>query len=170
LQDIQNDTIALRHYDSYVYNHSHIKNTFNFEAELRGTNPEEIRVPPWLFSSKLKPFIRSKIISNSLFRIVVVDQQSFWRAGNNIDAIEQLESVINQGNKVFIFGQFFNTGNGVHDIHQNQGDPINSQWAQSNGIWQDGATIIQRPDGTFVGFFNKFETQSFKTDDQGHPI
>ena len=107
---------------------------------------------------------------NALFRLFVLDQSSFWLIGNNIDAIEQLESVISQGDKVFVFGQFFNTGNGVHDIHQNQGDPLASNFSLSNGIWQDGATIVQKADGTFVGFFNKFETQSFKTDSQGHPI
>jgi uncharacterized protein YukJ len=49
-------------------------------------------------------------------------------------------------------------------------DPLNSQWAASNGIWQDGATIVERADGSYVGFFNKFSTRSFHTDDQGHPI
>ena len=130
----------------------------------------KIRVPPRLFPFKIKPFTRTEIKMNSLFRIIVLNQEFFWKAGNNIDAIEQLESVINQGEKVFIFGQFFNTGNGVHDIHQNQGDPLTSQWSASNGIWQDGATIIKKTDGSFVGFFNKFETQSFNTNDFGHPV
>jgi hypothetical protein len=130
----------------------------------------KIRIPPWIFPFKLKPFTKTEIKMNALFRIIVLDQEFFWKTGNNIDAIEELESVINQGEKVFIFGQFFNNGNGVHDIHQNQGDPLTSQWSASNGIWQDGATIIQKADGSFVGFFNKFETQSFKTDDFGKPV
>ena len=71
---------------------------------------------------------------------------------------------------MLVFGQFFNTGNGVHDIHQNQGDPLTSTHSHDNGIWQDGATIVVKADGNLVGFFNKFETQSFKTDNLGHPI
>lgn len=130
----------------------------------------KFKIPPWLFPFKVKPFIRQEFNRSALFRIFVVNQEYFWRAGSNIDAIEQLESVLVQGDKVFVFGQFFNNGNGVHNIHQNQGDPIASQWSASNGIWQDGATIVQKADGNFVGFFNKFETQSFKTDDQGKPI
>ncbi|TDW51669.1 uncharacterized protein DUF2278 [Flavobacterium sp. 270] len=129
-----------------------------------------LRIPPWLYSPKLKQFESSEIRSNVPFKIIVLDQSSFWKAGNNIDAIQQLESVLNQGDKVFIFGQFFNSGYGVHDIHQNQGDPINGGHSGDNAIWQDGATIVQKPDGNYVGFFNKFETQSFKTDNQGHPI
>lgn len=130
----------------------------------------KIRIPRWIATPKLRQFVKSKNLMNTLFRLWVLDQSSFWLIGNNIDAIEQFESVISQGDKVFVFGQFFNTGNGVHDIHQNQGDPIASSFSLTNGIWQDGATIVQKANGSFVGFFNKFETQSFKTDSQGHPI
>lgn len=131
---------------------------------------KRISIPPMIYHARLKPFSKSNVTSNSIFKLIILDQQSFWRTGNNIDAIEQLESVINQGDKVFIFGQFFNSGNGVHDIHQNQGDPLNIPQSHDNGIWQDGATIVQKEDGSFVGFFNKFETQSFYTDNLGHPV
>jgi hypothetical protein len=129
-----------------------------------------IRIPPWIMPSKLKEFNASEINANVPFKILILEQSSFWKTGNNIDAIEQLESVLVQGNKVLILGQFFDTGNGVHDIHQNQGDPINGGHSTDNAIWQDGATIVQKADGNYVGFFNKFKTQSFKTDDSGHPI
>lgn len=130
----------------------------------------KLKLPPWLYPNRVTQFKKPEVIMNALFRLFVLNQEAFWKAGNNIDAIEQLESVVTQGTKMYIFGQFFNTGNGVHDIHQNQGDPITSQWSASNGIWQDGATIVQKADGNFVGFFNKFETQSFKTDNSGKPI
>lgn len=99
-----------------------------------------------------------------------LDQESFWRKGTSLDAVSELESVLAQGEVVFVFGQFSDAGNGVHDIHQNQGDPLNSPWAASNGIWQDGATIVRRVDGSYVGFFIKFSTQSFHTDEHGHPV
>ena len=129
-----------------------------------------IPIPPWIKVPKLKIFDKVKTVINAFFRIIYLEQSSFWLIGDNIDAIEQLELVINQGNKVFIFGEFFNSGYGVHNIHQNQGDPPTIPQSIENGIWQDGATIVQKSDGTFVGFFNKFETQSFKTDSTGHPI
>lgn len=133
-----------------------------------------IRVPPWLAIPKPKRFddFSNKIRYNSPFtyKIIKRNQSSFWLFGNNIDAIEQLESVLVQGDKVYVFGEFFDTGYGVHNIHQNQGDPIGGGHDTDNWIWQDGATIVQRPDGSFVGFFNKFMTQSFQTNNQGKPI
>ena len=34
---------------------------------------------------------------------------------------------------------------------------------------RQGALLVQMADGSFVGFLNKFKTQSFKTDAQGRP-
>lgn len=93
-----------------------------------------------------------------------------WNNGTGIQALESLESVIADGVRFFVFGEPFSSGLGVHNIHQNQGDPVNSPFSAENAIWQDGATIVQKANGSFVGFLNKFKTQSFKTDDQGHPI
>jgi hypothetical protein len=92
-----------------------------------------------------------------------------WKNGTGIQALTDLESVINQGVRFFVFGEPFTNGLGVHNIHQNQGDPLNSPWAAENAIWQDGGTIVQTAGGELFGFLNKFKTQSFKTDDFGHP-
>jgi uncharacterized protein YukJ len=54
-------------------------------------------------------------------------------------------------------------------IHQNQGDPLGSRWSAENGIWQDGATVVERDDGSYAAFCNKFRTQSDRTDD-GRPL
>ena len=58
----------------------------------------------------------------------------------------------------------------MHNIHQNQGDPAGSQWWDENAIWQDGATLTERPDGGFDVFISKFSTQSTQTGDDGHPL
>ena len=44
--------------------------------------------------------------------------------------------------KVFIFGEIYSNGHGVHNVHQNQGDPSGPH-SGANGIWQDGAMIIE---------------------------
>jgi len=75
-----------------------------------------------------------------------------------------------RGAGLYIFGEPFTSGLGVHNIHQNQGDPAGSQWWAENGIWQDGATLIQRQDDTIVAFLNKFKTQSYETDQYGHRV
>jgi hypothetical protein len=93
-----------------------------------------------------------------------------WKSGTGIQALTDLETVITQGVRFYVFGEPFNTGLGVHNIHQNQGDPVGGGHDAENAIWQDGGTIVETARGEFVGFLNKFKTQSFKTDDLGHPL
>jgi len=68
----------------------------------------------------------------------------------------------------------FKPGQGVHDIHFNQGNPP-GPFASSNGPYQDGGLIFEFPsDGEptqWVGVFMKFQSQAWHTDDsQGTPI
>lgn len=67
-----------------------------------------------------------------------------------------------------IFG--FAPGNGVHDIHMNQGN--DGQHKKDNGVWQDGGLVFHFPlQDQWVAVFLKFQTQAWHTDDQtGHPI
>jgi uncharacterized protein YukJ len=69
---------------------------------------------------------------------------------------------------VYVFGAPYTNGLGVHDIHMNQGDPPGIH-QHDDGIWQDGGTIIEYPDGRLAAFLTKFATQSLTTDDQGLP-
>ncbi|MDZ4782400.1 MAG: DUF2278 family protein [Planctomycetia bacterium] len=93
-----------------------------------------------------------------------------WKQGTSIQALADLEPLLNSAKRLFIFGEPFTVGVGVHNIHQNQGDPLGSQWWAENGIWQDGATLIQREDGSIAAFLNKFKTQAHATDNNGHPL
>jgi hypothetical protein len=92
-----------------------------------------------------------------------------WKQGTSRDALNDLEPLLQNPKRLYIFGEPFTSGLGVHNIHQNQGDPPGSQWWAENGIWQDGATLIQRQDDTIAAFLNKFKTQSYETDQDGHP-
>ena len=67
-----------------------------------------------------------------------------------------------------IFG--FAPGNGVHDIHANQGnDPGHKK---DDGVWQDGGVLIHYPKTQqWVGIFLRFQSQSWHTDDvTGHAL
>ena len=67
-----------------------------------------------------------------------------------------------------IFG--FLPGNGIHDIHMNQGnDP---QFARDDGVWQDGALVFRFPStDQWVAVFLAFQSQAWHTDDiTGHAI
>ncbi|RCJ32873.1 hypothetical protein A6770_18260 [Nostoc minutum NIES-26] len=58
----------------------------------------------------------------------------------------------------------FLPGNGIHDIHMNQGNA--AQFQKDNGVWQDGGLLIYYPTrNQWVGIFLAFQSQSFHTDD-----
>jgi hypothetical protein len=101
------------------------------------------------------------------------DVASTWKQGNSVQALGDLEPLItvtrNAGLRVLVFGEPFTSGLGVHNIHQNQGDPVSSPWAGENGIWQDGCTLLQQSADEWVAFMNKFTSQSYSTDNAGHP-
>ena len=74
----------------------------------------------------------------------------------------------------------FLPGNGIHDIHMNQGN--SGRFVGDDGVWQDGGLIIHYPailddNGTqrrpeqWVGLFLAFQSQAWHTDDEtGHTI
>lgn len=67
-----------------------------------------------------------------------------------------------------IFG--FSPGNGVHDVHMNQGN--SGRFAADDGVWQDGGLLVRLPAaGRWAGVFLAFGSQSWHTDDvTGHTI
>ena len=67
-----------------------------------------------------------------------------------------------------VFG--FRPGNGVHDIHMNQGN--SPRFQGDDGVWQDGALLIHFPaEPRWVGIFLAFQSQAWHTDDStGHSI
>lgn len=69
----------------------------------------------------------------------------------------------------------FEPGQGIHDIHMNQGNV--KQFKRDDGIWQDGALVLHFPavagggDGEkWIAIFLAFQSQSWNTDDEGHTI
>lgn len=94
-----------------------------------------------------------------------------WNHGVGVAALQSLEGILGDVKRCYVFGEPFSDGtHGVHNIHQNQGDPVGGGHDGENAIWQDGATIVETKSGTFKAFLNKFKTQSYKTDDLGKPI
>jgi uncharacterized protein YukJ len=67
-----------------------------------------------------------------------------------------------------VFG--FRPGNGVHDIHMNQGN--SSRFRGDDGVFQDGGLILHFPgENRWVGIFLAFQSQAWHTDDAtGHAI
>ena len=82
-----------------------------------------------------------------------------WQHGTGQGAFRALEPLLRQCRRLFVFGEPFRTGRGVHNIHQNQGDPASSRWAPENATWQDGAIVVERRDGSMAAFLCRFRTQ-----------
>jgi len=64
----------------------------------------------------------------------------------------------------------FHPGNGIHDIHMNQGNV--ARFAGDDGVWQDGGLLLHFPaTQQWVAIFLAFQSQAWHTDDiTGHAI
>ena len=73
-----------------------------------------------------------------------------------------------EGQRDQVFG--FQPGNGVHDIHMNQGN--DGRFVGDDGIWQDGALLIHHPaENRWRALFLAFQSQALHTDDEtGHAL
>jgi hypothetical protein len=92
-----------------------------------------------------------------------------WIPSTGDNALTALEHELPHATRIYLFGDHYQTGLGVHDVHMNQGDPQGSQWWASDGTWQDGAVCLERENATIFAWQVKFASQSFKTDSSGHP-
>lgn len=107
--------------------------------------------------------------------------------GPDNDLNEKLDSVVqramsDEDSLIYAFGQRwgpenkadqyfgFKPGNGIHDIHMNQGNV--GSFVKDDGVWQDGGLLFHFPhQNQWSAIFLKFQSQSWHTDDQsGHTL
>lgn len=128
-----------------------------------------------------------------LFWLITKTKHLVWSENVGGSALKDFQELLKGPiQRVFVFGAPFNSGNGMHDIHFNQGnsepdpndprfhtgDPVADNdrfnqemgWFRNNGIWQDGIVILQENADIIHGFLVKFVVQSMKTNDLGNPI
>jgi uncharacterized protein YukJ len=126
-------------------------------------------------------FVRSGLIHTDGFKIVPGD-----RPGADNDLKDSMEDAVvaaidQAGSLVYAFGaswgpekkkdQYFKflPGNGIHNIHMNQGN--DRTHAGEDGVYRDGCLFFQYPNGKSLAFFMAFQSQTFHTDDKtGHAI
>ena len=92
-------------------------------------------------------------------------------------SLKRLLSRAHQDNlDVYIFGRFFDQGDGLHDVHMNQGSKkqfIHRPGDDSNDhndVWQDGAVIVDVGAPEWAAYFSAFNQQLVPTDDLGNPL
>lgn len=69
--------------------------------------------------------------------------------------LSEIDELFTNVSKVYVFGVPYNTGIGVHLIHQNQAD-LGRNFARNNGTFQDGGIIFEYKDGTRKLLMRKF--------------
>jgi uncharacterized protein YukJ len=93
-----------------------------------------------------------------------------------VDFLDDLfKNAIEKDATLYIFGEKFDDGKGIHQIHMNQGNfynpanPKSKGWYKENGPRQDGGILLDVGDGNWEAFFVAFASQSTETDRAGNP-
>lgn len=89
------------------------------------------------------------------------------KPGPSNDLFEHLEAILlearDRGATVYAFGEPFENGRGIHNIHMNQGSVI-QRFQATDGVWQDGGLIVRFAE-RWVAVFTAFQSQCWHTDD-----
>ena len=125
-------------------------------------------------------------IRGNLFPAVQMTPLPIDVPGPDNDLNEKLDQIIQRAMSdedavVYAFGQRwsdnktdnyfgFHPGNGIHDIHMNQGNV--GRFRADDGVWQDGGLLVEFPhQRQWTAIFLKFQSQAWHTDDEtGHVI
>jgi uncharacterized protein YukJ len=115
----------------------------------------------------------------------VLAETGKWRDSDVMDGSGQQEPVLtlqrllvqahSTGADVYIFGRTYTEGNGIHDVHMNQGSSgsfINNgqdNHNDHNDIWQDGAVFVDLGQPEWAAYFTAFTQQDVPTDNLGNP-
>ena len=125
-------------------------------------------------------FIRGNLFNPQEMTLLPFDAPG---TGNDLNEIFSLhlQRAIDRQADIYAFGSkwgpetkaddyfHFKPGNGIHDIHLNQGSP--GTHARDNGIFQDGALFMHFPaEDRWLAFFLAFQSQFAQTDNQGNAI
>jgi uncharacterized protein DUF2278 len=133
-------------------------------------------------SSGAIDYIRSPLVKQSegclalivgVFNSIFGTKDAVWHDVTGNEAGNALVGIVTGSTRLYVFGAPYANPDplpGMHDVHMNQGDPVNSQFHALDGIWQDGCVIVRGGDGKLSGYFGKFATQSLSTDDNGFPV
>ena len=124
-------------------------------------------------------YLRGNLFDVSQMQLLPPTDPSHHDLNDLIDGYVQA-TIADQSAVLYAFGagwgpedkpdQYFDfvPGQGIHDIHMNQGNSAN--WRQDDGTWQDGGLLIHlAAQNRWVALFLAFQSQCFSTDDAtGH--
>ena len=121
-------------------------------------------------------YVRSDLLANT----------GDWRDSDVMDGSEApepvaslkrlLQSAQDNSYDVYVFGRFYDTGDGIHDTHMNQGSTgefihrSDDDHNDHNDVWQDGAVPVDLGQPEWAAYFSAFNQQLVPTDDLGNPV
>ncbi|KAK7953910.1 hypothetical protein PG996_014796 [Apiospora saccharicola] len=119
-------------------------------------------------------YYRSQLVKPQQGRILPYNEN-----GPDNDILDFLNPILNaaveQEADMYLFGSKYDghDGDGIHDIHMNQGDA--GRFAKENGVYQDGGMIFNFKEGSgemegWQGVFLAFATQATQTDSKGNAV
>jgi len=108
-----------------------------------------------------------------------------WRTSDIMDGSDAVEPVASlqrllrrahaENFDTYLFGRTYTEGNGIHDVHMNQGSQSSflnngvDDHNDHNDIWQDGGVIVDVGQPEMAAYFTVFTQQLVPTDDLGNP-
>jgi uncharacterized protein YukJ len=152
--------------------------TSSLPAPASGWTP----LPPKAGAANLD-YIRANLFDPAAMRLLPPDQ-----TGPDNDLADLLEHYVQRAagdpqSTAYVFGERWPTepttpdkvfgflpGNGVHDVHMNQGN--SAEFAKDDGVWQDGGLLLHlATESRWVAIFLAFQSQAWHTDDTtGHTL
>jgi len=128
----------------------------------------------------------TKLPALDFMRSDILSETGPWRDSDPMDGSDAVEPVASLERlflsardnawDVYVFGRFYSEGNGIHDIHFNQGSGgrhfqhrPGDDHNDHNDVWQDGAVLVNRGSGPWAAYFAMFTQQTTQTDDLGNP-
>ena len=126
-------------------------------------------------------YVRSGLVTPKSMKPVPPDAPGVDNDLKDLLEAAVVKAIREPGSVVYAFGakwgpekrkadQYFKflPGNGIHDIHMNQGN--SGKYKRDNGIYQDGALVVEYPGGKWRAFYFAFQSQTFTTDNAGNPV
>ncbi|KAL4860501.1 hypothetical protein BDV12DRAFT_181488 [Aspergillus spectabilis] len=138
---------------------AHLRTGYHALDDVEPESPDDIRLD----------YIRRNLFNSSTGRVLPHDIP-----GPNNDIIDVLEprikAAIDQGATVHIFGERYDSRDGIHNVHMNQGNI--AMYSGDDGVFQDGGLVFYFPEShKCLGVFLAFASQSVHTGNgSGHAI
>lgn len=128
-------------------------------------------------------FVRGNLFDRAAMRVLPPDAPG--PANDLADLLDGYvqRAVADTSAALYVFGQRFGPepgvpdkvfgflpGNGVHDVHMNQGN--SGRFTADDGVYQDGGLLVHLPgENRWAAVFLAFQSQSWHTDDRtGHAL